>query len=960
MPLERFTHDRVDAAATAALYDWTEGLPQTDHVRFFRNVDWSRTELGPLSHWGTALRMYTHMVMSDSRAATLYWGPNQVAIYNEHFAPLAAGTHPRLMGQTFAFGFPELVPFIKPLFEEATRSGVAQDVVEAPMMVERSGYTEEAFFTGNFTPIRGTEGEIEGFYNALFEVTLQKIYDRRTKLLNLVAATPGQLTIREVYSHILTSLEDDPNDVPMAILYEADAVSEPGKTILRLRGQIGVPKGHGLLRDGQDLENEDDIVSIYRRAKSGRVITAVDERFDGLQWLGFQQATDKVVTFALATGVRRFGFLTVGTNPYRRFDDTCEQFIKDLTRVASGVIASAWDSENLRKKQEQLQIELEFSDLKVRHLVQHASVGMAHAKSDGRIMWANEKFLSLSDVTTETHGVLGSIYEVFLDEDRPKAERVWARIMDGDNHVSAELRLNRLFVPPVGDPEPAHVQILAFPYKEHGITISAMACTTEISRLKWAEAWQTRVAEDAREAKRQQEQFIDMVSHEMRNPLSAIVHCADTISATINDLQLNFDIKVIPGPVLDALRENVSDAEVILDCARYQKRIIDDILTLGRLESTLLSVKPSAVKPSELIDSLLSLFEAELRSNMITTKVTAEPSMQGLGINHLYLDPSRVTQIFMNMLTNAIKFVKNENTRNIEIRYGATLSPPRSTKGINLLSKDLCWAPKGKNATDVTNDSEWGTGEIVYLIFSLSDTGIGIHETEILKIFERFQQASIRTHMTYGGSGLGLYISKELTEKMAGEIGVSSRLGEGSRFVFYIKTRRAEVKLGYLPLRTVTTAPLPTTLTRELCVLLVEDNLINQKVLQKHLTKAQCHVVIANHGLEALDLLRKPGAYFDIVLMDVQMPVMDGLTCMTEIRRLEKMATLKGRLPIIAVTANVRQEQVDTVLAAGADRVIRKPFKAADLIALMRELTVDTLSKQGEEARPDSSVDEHH
>lgn len=117
------------------------------------------------------------------------------------------------------------------------------------------------------------------------------------------------------------------------------------------------------------MENQDGIVSIYRQAKSGRVVTAVDRRFDGLQWLGFQQPPHKVVTFALTTSVRLFGFLTVGTNPYRPFDDACEQFIKDLTRMVSGVIASAWDTEDLRKKQQQLQSELEFSDLKVRHLV---------------------------------------------------------------------------------------------------------------------------------------------------------------------------------------------------------------------------------------------------------------------------------------------------------------------------------------------------------------------------------------------------------------------------------------------------------------------------------------------------------------------------------------------------------------------------------------------------------------
>lgn len=404
----------------------------------------------------------------------------------------------------------------------------------------------------------------------------------------------------------------------------------------------------------------------------------------------------------------------------------------------------------------------------------------------------------------------------------------------------------------------------------------------------------------------------------MRNPLSAIVHSADTISATLNGLPPNMDMSKIPGPVVDALRENVSAAKVILDCAKHQKRIIDDILTLGRLEATLLSVKPSAVKPSKLVDTILSLFEAELRSNKITTNVTAERSMQELSIDYLYLDPSRVTQIFLNLLTNAIKFVKRESTRNIEIRYGATLTPPRSTEGTDLLSNNLHWATKGKNAADVTKDSEWGTGEIIYLIFSLSDTDIGMHETEIVKIFERFQQASIKTHMTCGGSGLGLYISKELTEKMAGEIAVSSQPGAGSQFAFYIKTRRVEPKSGCLPLRTVTAAPLGTKPPHKLCVLLVEDNIINQQLLQRHLTKSHCHVLVANNGVEALGLLQKPEAHFDIVLMDVQMPVMDGLTCTAEIRRLEGMATLKGRLLIIVVTANVRQEQIEIAMAAGA------------------------------------------
>jgi signal transduction histidine kinase/CheY-like chemotaxis protein len=880
-------------------------------------------------------------------------GPERIAIYNAQFVHLAAGVHPRLMGQSFAFGFPELLPSINPLFEEGMRSGVAQDVVDAQLMVQRNGYLEEAYFTGNFTPIRGTDGKIVGFYNAVFEFTLQKIHDRRTHMLNLIM-TPGMLEVSAVYEHIMKCLEINPLDITMAILHEANTDAQPGRTILRLMGQLGLPEGHALLRDGQDLEELVGNAPTCRESMSGRVVTTVDARFDGVKWLGSGQPTHTVVTVALTTGVRLFGFLTVGMNPCRPFDNTCEQFIKDLTRMSSSVIANAWDAENLRKQQEKLKSELEFSDMKVRHLVQHASVGMAHAKHDGKIIWANDMFFTLAGGVRDSHNTVDSLYDVFLEEDRQKAVHVWGRLLNGENHVSAELRLKRTFIPPVGDPEPAQIQILAFPYKEHGVTVSGMACTTEISRLKWAEAWQARIAEDARAAKKQQEAFIDVVSHEMRNPLSAIVHCADTISTSFSDIEANPYIAKIPDAVLEALRENVASAHIILDCAKHQKRIIDDVLTLGRLESTLLSVTPSPVQPCKLVDSVMALFEAELRTNKIITSVIAEPSIKELNVEYLNLDPSRVTQIFMNLLTNAIKFVKGEKRRHIEVRYGASLASPRSTNGIitptATFPKDFHWAPKGKDVVDVTDNTEWGTAEVVYLTFSLRDTGIGMDNGDISKIFERFRQANIKTHVTYGGSGLGLYISKELTERMAGEIGVLSHPGEGSRFVFYIKTRRAEISQQDLPAPTKPTlaandSGLPSKRTttnkvntEKLRVLLVEDNLINQRVLQKHLVKSGCDVNVANHGVEALDILGTNATGFDVVLMDMQMPIMDGLTCTSEIRKLEFAGQLKGRIPIIAVTANVRQEQIDNAMNAGADRVVRKPFKAADLVKLMREL----------------------
>jgi signal transduction histidine kinase/CheY-like chemotaxis protein len=440
----------------------------------------------------------------------------------------------------------------------------------------------------------------------------------------------------------------------------------------------------------------------------------------------------------------------------------------------------------------------------------------------------------------------------------------------------------------------------------------------------------------------------------MRNPLSAIVHCADSIVFSLDDVKAKEDTSKIPNSMLDALTASASAASVILDCCKHQKRIIDDILTLSRLESTLLSVKPSAVRPSQLVDSVIAMFDANLRSKAITTKIIAEPSIDELHIDYLKLDPSRVVQIFINLLTNAIKFMRAEGEKSLKIRYGATLSLPRFTSG-GSIPENLLWAHKGKHASDDVDSPPWGCGEIVYLTFSLSDNGIGMRPDEVANIFERFEQANVTTHVTYGGSGLGLFISKELTERMGGEIGVMSEPEVGSTFVFYIKTRRsptetASVAVSPVPTTSPTTtplalrqlpngaAPLAPPPHRNLRTLLVEDNIINQKVLRIHLTRCNIDVEVANHGLEALDILRA-GATFEICLMDVHMPVMDGLTCMREIRALEKAGDLPGRLPIIAVSANARQEQIQSAKDAGADRFVQKPYKAKDLIDLMRAMT---------------------
>jgi signal transduction histidine kinase len=823
-------------------YYTSMAAPSMSPLTLTLNTNWARTALGPLRDWSPTLRLFTRFMLADARPACLWWGPDFIAIYNEAYMPLAAQMHPALMGSTFIQGYPDLWPQIGPYFAKCRRTGSGVSYSSAtPTLVERKGWTEETFFSGSFTPI-GPAPHSEGIYNSAYEVTSQKLADRRTSMLNSLAAVPSQ-TVDAVFAHIVTTLETNPFDIPLAMLYKY--VDGAGPHALQLQGHIGLSKGHNLIVEKASMDSELGLVPDMRRAGSEATTIDYDERFNSASWRGWGSPSKRIAILPITS------------------DDLCQQFMRDLNRMVSSIVASAVDSESAKRRQEQLEADLAFSDLKLRHLIDHASVGMCHVSIDGRTLWANEHYYRLSGKGAEHHVAPLSFYDVYLEADWPKVTEVWESLLAGVDQVTAEVRLKRMYEAPIGDPEPAQIQILAFPYRdpETGQVTSVMACTTDISRLKWAQTFQARLAAEAKEAKRQQEAFIDVVSHEMRNPLSAIVHCADAIASTLDDV----NAANLPAAAVEALNENAQSADVILQCANHQKRIIDDILTLSKLDSMLLSITPVAVQPRKLIDSIVSIFEPELKSKGIDYSVNSGSSITDLGIDYVYLDPSRVTQVFINLLTNAIKFVKPSKEPAISIRFGASLVTPKA-----FFPDTMFWAIDSKQDEDVTSSPEWGAGQEMYLTFTVRDSGIGLDNKEIHKIFERFRQANVKTHVQYGGSGLGLFISKELTEKQGGEIGVSSVLGQGSTFGFYVKTRRVEQQPQVSRGLTIRGSKQEAA-DQKLRVLLVEDNIINQQVLGKQLKKAGCMVNVANHGLEALDALEQQT--FDVCLMDLEMPV---------------------------------------------------------------------------------------
>jgi signal transduction histidine kinase/CheY-like chemotaxis protein len=466
----------------------------------------------------------------------------------------------------------------------------------------------------------------------------------------------------------------------------------------------------------------------------------------------------------------------------------------------------------------------------------------------------------------------------------------------------------------------------------------------------------------------------------MRNPLSALIGCADEIITSLKELRIMARIGGVSNGIgnphmehnsettksLHLIDEAMEAADTIIYCAMHQKRIIDDILTLSRLDSNLLLVSPEPSQPIQLVRSALKMFEAEVKRAGTKLEVIEEASLDTLKVEWTLLDPSRVLQVLINLMTNAIKFTRTERLRHIKITMGASLDKPSMINSFGVQ-----YVRKNSTSPDQTTKAEWGDGEMIYLCITVQDTGRGLDEEEIKNLFHLFAQASPKTHQTYGGSGLGLFISRQLVEMQGGEIGVASQAGKGSIFQFYVKTRRTSppkeiqqktdlqllvredalreacaVEISALQngmkmpnvqfenVRPLSPAFQP---PKSLHILIVEDNLVNQKVVSKQLRKSGHVVNVANHGEEALEFIRrsefwdemKGGEKLSVVLMDLEMPVMDGIACVKRIRELQAIGRIRGHVPVIAVTANARKDQI--MMSMNAGMVILLPLSPVHL-----------------------------
>ncbi|MBK7045450.1 MAG: response regulator [bacterium] len=382
----------------------------------------------------------------------------------------------------------------------------------------------------------------------------------------------------------------------------------------------------------------------------------------------------------------------------------------------------------------------------------------------------------------------------------------------------------------------------------------------QVSELK-IELAQSRLADKAKD------QFLATMSHEIRTPMNGVLGMAETLSATNLDTQQREYLHIITRSVESLLN------------------IINDILDYSKITSSSLALESVPVDLEQVLGDIHSLLRTSAENQGIELEFEVEPAAHGWFLG----DPTRIRQIVLNLVGNAIKFTQRGGVR-VTCRAGDFAD------GCNLELK-------------------------------IRDSGIGIPADRLGAIFRQFEQADNSTTRRYGGTGLGLAISRKLARMMGGDIAVKSTEGKGSTFTVLLRLERTEKPVA-VPV------PEPAVLPDfGLRALVAEDNKFNQVVVRNLAKRIGISVDIAENGAEAVRMVGE-GEY-DLVLMDIRMPVMNGYEAAARIRaRGDEIASI----PILAVTAEATKADIQQCLDAGMDQHLSKPLRIADVAAAVQRL----------------------
>jgi PAS domain S-box-containing protein len=400
--------------------------------------------------------------------------------------------------------------------------------------------------------------------------------------------------------------------------------------------------------------------------------------------------------------------------------------------------------------------------------------------------------------------------------------------------------------------------------------VAVIGVARDITELKKSSEELLKAKELAERSLKVKDVFLANMSHEIRTPMNGVIGMIDLLADSQLDVKQQEYVQTIK-----------KSSETLLE-------ILNDILDLSKLEAGKMELRLSPISLQHTIEKLHALFKQQASNKDIELLYEIDPNTP----LQLLADETRLLQILSNLTSNSIKFTDRGHVK-------VYVKPVLSSGNEHLIKVEV------------------------------QDTGIGISEENMLKLFATFQQLDNSSTKTYQGTGLGLAISKQLAQLMQGEVGVNSEVGKGSTFWFTFTAKES----GVVVQKSVTQETKMFKFTGyKPYILLVDDNHINQKVASEILRHAGCRVEVVSDGQSAINKVVESPAY-DMVLMDVQMPIMDGITATKLIKKLD----MKRIPPVIAMTAYSMREDKEKFIGSGMDDYVSKPIRADLLLSKVKE-----------------------